>query len=60
MERNVNHDKTIGFYKPFGETLTEVDTCSVAFNSPIHSLVRCELKLYMCKGQTGIMRGGTE
>jgi len=49
MERNVNHDKTIGFYKPFGETLTEADTGSVAFNSPYPTLVWLDMKAYSCR-----------
>jgi hypothetical protein len=59
--RIANHvDDPKGVFEPFGETLTGVDTGSVAFNSPNHSLVRCDLKLYMCKGQTGVARGGAE
>jgi hypothetical protein len=62
MERNVNHDKTIGFYKPFGESLAEVDTGSVAFQLSISQFtvgfVRCDMKLYMRRSKTMFWGGG--
>jgi hypothetical protein len=46
-------DDPKGVFEPFGETLAEVDTGSIAFqlsiSQPTVGFVRCDMKLYMCR-----------